>query len=195
MVETNPSLRERLLASETWESPARDKYEKALNDLVTRKLTPIQRWSFMLVAIALTGFTVLLVWLVIAGPKLPLLVRAILVEGAVLQIVAVGYLIYVLRRGVFHRRRQPIFLSGLMWVFGVLLAIHFVALIPTLSDTNLAVSFLGIALFTLIATGLQLIRTCIEQSELNTHERLLELTYRLLDSGRDAESEPTERSP
>jgi hypothetical protein len=68
-----------------------------------------------------------------------------------------------------------------MWIFAVLLSIHFVALIPILKNASIVVHFLGISMIVLIGAGVQLIRVCIEQSELNTHERLLEMLYRLAD--------------
>ena len=59
------------------------------------------------------------------------------------------------------------------------MAMHFLVFIPEVSDVRIGLVFLGVALATMIGTGLQLLRTCIEQSELNTHERLLETVLRL----------------
>ncbi len=92
------------------------------------------------------------------------------------------YCVRVIRSGVFHRRRQPVFISGLMWCFAVVLSVHLLMLIPVVPDVKIGLFFLGIALVTLIGTGLQLLRTCIEQSELNMHERLLETVLRLTDT-------------
>ena len=69
-----------------------------------------------------------------------------------------------------------------MWCFAVVLAVNLLMLIPAVPDVKIAILFLGMALVTLIGTGLQLLRTCIEQSELNLHERLLETVLRLTDT-------------
>lgn len=183
------SFRERLLASESWDSPARHEYDESVRRLITRQLTLAQRVSFAAIAVALACLVPLHIYIVVSAAKLPSIARIMLLEGAALQVLVVGYLVYVLRTGVFHRRRTPSFLSGVMWIVGLLLAIHFVALIPTLNNVNVGMFFLGIAILSLVVPGLQLIRTCIEQSELNTHERLLELTYRLLEARGDANSD------
>lgn len=184
MIEGTSSFRDRLLANESWESFARDEYQEAVRCLVTRRLSFAQRIFFGIITIALACLAGLHIFVVFNVPSLPIIAKVALIEGAVLEAIAGGYLIFVLRKGVFHRRRTPTFLSGFMWVVGLLLAIHFVAFIPMLDDVNLGLFFLGVAMLTLAGTGLPLIRTCIEQSELRMHERLLELTYLRLSARR-----------
>lgn len=172
-------FRARLLASESWESPARERYEQAVSDLLSRKLTPAQRGAFGLLAVVLPCTAAAFVWLAATQGQLPVLGRILFLESALFAIVGAGYLDAVLRRGEFHRRRMPSFIAGLMWIFAVLLSIHFVALIPFIKNVSVAVHLLGLAMIVLIGAALQLLRTCIEQSELNTHERMLEVLCRL----------------
>ena len=172
-------LRHQLLASENWDSPLRERYEAEVQALIVQQLTPVRRWSFVVVSIALLAFSVLSGWLAVTVTQLPWVARLMLVEGTVLQLVAAGYCMRVVSKGMFHARRHPVFLSGLMWCFSVLLAVHFLMLIPEISDVRIGVFFVGIMLVTIIGAGIQLLRTCIEQSELNTHERLLETVLRL----------------
>jgi len=194
MSDIGSSFRERLLASESWDSPARLAYDEAVRRLVTRKLTRAQRVSFAAIAVALVCLAPLHIYLAANVAKLPSIARIALLEGAALQVLVAGYLVYVLWSGVFHRRRTPTFLSGIMWGVGLLLAIHFVALIPAVNNVNVGLFFLGITILSLIGPGLQLIRTCVEQSELNMHERLLELTYRLLEARGDANTDSSSSS-
>jgi NADH:ubiquinone oxidoreductase subunit 3 (subunit A) len=182
------TFRGRLLASESWDSPARAHYEQAVKALVAHALTTTQRWVFILLSLVLASSAVLFVWLAATQTQVPTLARMLFVEAALFAVALVVYLVTVLKRGVFHRRNMPTFVAGVMWVFALVLSIHFVALIPWVNNINVALFFLGIAMIVVAGTGLQLIRVCVEQSELNTHERLLEMLYRLSsgqpDSGR-----------
>jgi len=175
-------LRERLLATEAWDSPLREKYEAEIQALLIEKLTPVRRWSLAIVSVFLIGLSILCGWLAVSLTELPTLVRLCFSEVVVLEVVALVHCVRVLRSGVFHRRRHPVFLSGLMWCFAVLIAVHFLVFLPEVPDVRIGLFFLGMALVTMIGTGLQLLRTCIEQSELNTHERLLETVLRLTDT-------------
>ena len=175
----DPGLRKRLLANEAWDTPMRQKYEAEVQALLIQKLTPVRRWGLTIVSVFLIGLCILEGWLAVSQTELPTLVRLCFTEAVVLQVVALVYCVRVLRSGVLHRRRHPVFLSGLMWCFAVLMAMHFLVFIPEVSDVRIGLVFLGVALATMIGTGLQLLRTCIEQSELNTHERLLETVLRL----------------
>lgn len=176
------SLRERLLISEDWDTPLREKYQAEVQTLLIQKLTPVRRWSLAVVSLVLISSSILSGWLAVTATELPTIARLCLIEGVVFQIVAVASCVRVLRSGVFHRRRNPVFISGLMWCFACFLSVHFLMLIPVVPDVKISIFFLGIALVTLIGTGLQLLRTCIEQSELNMHERLLETVLRLTKS-------------
>jgi hypothetical protein len=172
-------LRDRLLTSETWDPRLHEQYQAGLQALLIQKLTPVRRWSLVFVAVLMLGSAFLCGWLAATQSKLPVLARICLVEAVVLQLVAALYCLRVVRSGSFHRRFQPAFLSGLVWCFAVLLAVHFLALIPTVSDVRTGILLLGVTLMTLVVAGVQLLRTCIEQSELNTHEKLLEAVLRL----------------
>lgn len=183
-------LRDGLLSREAWDGSQHEQYKQAVNDLLERRLTPLQRASFTVLPFVMLGGAILMGWLGATWEQLPMLARAALIEGTVFQLVAAGWCVRVLRSGVFHRRKEPVFQSSLMWCFAVLLAVHFLMLIPTGENQNTGVSLIliGTALMTLIGCGIQLLRTSIEQSELNTHERMLELALRLT-SDQPVESE------
>ncbi len=175
------SLREGLLSMESWDHAKRAEFDNAVQAMLEQRLTPVQRTSFTFVSIVVAALGCLNLWLAITMTQLPLIARLGFAGGVLFAIVAVVSLCRVLRRGVFHRRRDPVFQSGLMWVFAVLVSVLFLMLIPQLAEANLggSLGMLGIMLVTLLAAGVQLLRTCIEQSELNTHQRMLELALRL----------------
>ena len=52
-------------------------------------------------------------------------------------------------------------------------------IIPEVSDVRICILFVGVTLVTMIGAGVQLLRTCIEQAELNSHERMLKTLLRL----------------
>jgi hypothetical protein len=176
---SNDDLRDRLLGGDSWSPEQREIYESRVQALLVGRLTPLRRWSLVAICAALIGLSILTGWLAATAKNLPTIARVCLVEGTVVQLVAFAYCSRILRNGVFHRRRHPNFISGLMWCFAVVLSIHFLILIPAVPDVRFGMVLLGIALVTLAGAGMQLVRTCIEQSELNTHERLLEIALRL----------------
>lgn len=182
------TFRGRLLASESWDAPSRNRYEQAVKDLVVRRLTSPQRWALGLLALVLAPSAVLFVWLAISQTQLPLLVRILFVEATLFAVALIAYLLTVLKRGMFHRRNVPTFVAGVMWVFTVVLSVHFVAVIPWIKNVSIAIHFLGIVMIVLLGAGLQLLRVCVEQSELNTHERLLEMLFRLTNGPPDSDA-------
>ena len=147
--------------------------------MLLERLSPLRRWSFVFISVVLVGFSVLSGWLAATMTELPTIMRMLLLEGTILQLVVVGYCVHCLRKGTFHRRRDPTFQAGFMWCFSVLLAVHFLMMLAEIREAWLGILFLGVVLVTMIGAGVQLLRTCIEQSELNTHERLLETVLRL----------------
>lgn len=170
-----------LLTTEPWDPTLHDKYQREVQNLLIEKLPTRMRWSLTILSVVLSLMTVVLLYLAWTMNTLPALIRACFVEGAIFHVVAIVWSIRVIRSGVFHRRTQPVFLSGLMWCFAVLLSVHFFMLIPEIKNVNVSILFVGVSLATLLGTGVQLLRTCIEQSELNTHERLLETMLRISD--------------
>lgn len=186
--ELGSGMGHKLMAYENWESPLRQKYEAEVEALIVRKLSRLQKINYLVVSIVMVLFSGLTGWVAATTEQLPLIARLLLIEGTVFQLVAAAFCWRVVRGGVFHARRHPVFFSGLMWCFSVLLAVHFLLLIPEVPSVQIALVFLGISLVTMFGTGIQLLRTCIEQAELNTHERLLETVLRLTDS-RDESSD------
>jgi hypothetical protein len=177
------ALREGLLSMESWDDAKRAEFDDAVQAMLEQRLTPVQRTSFILASIVVVALACLNLWLAITMTQSPLIARLGFAGGALLAIVAVVWLRRVLRLGVFHRRRDPVFQSGLMWVFAVLVSVMFLMMIPQLAEANLggSLGMMGMMLVTLLGAGVQLTRTCIEQSELNTHQRMLELALRLIE--------------
>ena len=68
------TFRARLLASESWDSPARERYEQAVRDLVAQKLTSTHRWAIGLLSLVLAPSALLFVWLAVTQTQLPILV-------------------------------------------------------------------------------------------------------------------------
>ena len=178
------SMREGLLSAESWDRARHAEFETAVEQMVHRPLTQFQRISFTVVAIVVGVLGFVQLGVAFAVTQLPLTVRVGLAGLTLFNAFAVGALALVLWSGKIQLRRDPPLQAGIMWCFSVLLSVFFLILIPQFPPEQIgtALSMLGIALVTLISSGLILLRTCIEQSELNTHQRLLELALQLSDS-------------
>ncbi|MGN6136179.1 MAG: hypothetical protein ACTHOU_16965, partial [Aureliella sp.] len=158
-------FRQQLLANEPWDSAGRQRYEQAIQELLSYRLTSLHRGVILTLAVALILGAVLFAWLAITQNRLPILARFFLGEGTLFTIAMVVYLVGLLRRGTFHRRKTPTFVAGAMWIFAIFLSIHFVALIPFVPNPILGIYFLGMAMLSLAGAGLQFLAVCIQQSE------------------------------
>ncbi len=179
MSKPSEPFRQGLLACDSWDSPLRTRYERAVQGLLVRDLTLVQKWSFRLISVTQVLVAALFVWIAVAQANLAPAIRGFFIEGAILCAVSTGYCILVLRRGVFHRQHQPVFLSGFTWILGVVISTSFLYAVGLTSDARLAVLFVGFGVMTLIGTGVGLLRTVVEQSELKMRERMLEIEYQL----------------
>lgn len=172
MNENTRLSREHLLALETEDPALRAEYERKLNAMLEVPLSPVRRTSTWLVLGAAAAMAVLFVAL-LATESVPWKTRAAFAVGLVFAGGWVAYALRILRRGAYHRKADSTTAANMAWVFSLVTAAAFALLAPE-KDPLMIFGFLF-----LLPAAVILLRTVTEQSEIRTHERLLELEYKL----------------
>jgi hypothetical protein len=178
MNENKKCLRDRLLASETINPTHREKYEKELHMLLEQKLIGARKWATIGAGVLGIVFTILFSTCAIMAPKeFPWLGRVGFAAGALFGL---GWAISsarMLKKGSFHLKIDATIQAGLSWGVVVVMVTIFMLMAP--GDKLWGVQMVLNGVVFLIAGAVFLLRNCIEQSELRTREKLLELEYRL----------------
>jgi MFS family permease len=183
-----PPMRRQLLAAEPETSALRAEYDRRLSAMIEVPLTRRRRACVIGVIVAAAGSAALFVALLATEPALP--TRAKVAFGVGIAFAA-GWILYaarILRRGTFNRRTDPVAGSAMAWAFTLTGAVLFAVAVDK-PDPFVTFCFLF-----LLPAAVVLLRTTVEQSELRTRERLVELEYRLATLGR-ATPEPTAPPP
>ena len=115
----------------------------------------------------------------VRAENLPPLARVAFVIGAVFCLTDAFVVPLLARRGTMNLRTDPMRVAGLTWGFVVMMVVFFMVISGLHPDSTRGVMMVVTGIVFLIGAGLILIRTVIEQSELRTREKLLEIEYRL----------------
>ena len=178
MNEAEQKFRERLLSVES-ASPT-EKYRKEMAELHERRLSPTQRAILDLVTISALAAAVFMGWLAVNPPSdWPMLSRLGLGFWAICSLVASVLASGVARRGVIRRRMDPNWIVTIIFVSLVVFAITMLALMGQVPDAGKRVIMGSAALFVFGIGSVFLITNRLEQMELRTREKLLEIELEL----------------
>jgi cation transport ATPase len=172
MSERNELSREHLLALEAEDPALRAEYERRLEAMLEVPLTTTRRVLTIAVAVVAAAMAVLFVALV-ATESVPWKTQGAFALGMLFAAGWVAYAVRILRRGSYHRRTDSTTAANMAWAFTMLTAVAFALAAPH-KDPFVIFGFLF-----LLPAAVILLRTVAEQSELRTHERLMELEYKL----------------
>ena len=165
--------RDRLLALEP-ETPAlRAEYERSLNAMLEVPLSRTRRVSLAIVAVAALASAGLFAALLLTE-TVPGKTRAFFAVGVAFALAWVLYAGRILRRGTYRRKSDSTTAAGMVFGFTITTAVGFALVMGNKLDPFVMFGFLFV-----LPAAVILLRTVIEQSELRTHERILELEYRL----------------
>jgi hypothetical protein len=179
MNEAQQKFRERLLSVERV-SPT-EKYRKEMAELHERRLSPTQRALVVLVTISALAAAVFMGWLAAIPPHhFPMVSRLGLGFWAMCSLAASVLASGFARRGVMRRRIDPNRIVAFIYVSLVVFAITMLALMGQVPDTGKRVIMGSVALLFFGMGCLFLITNRIEQMELRTREKLLEIELELL---------------
>ncbi len=177
----DPTLRDRLCDLEPQNPLLRERYNKELQDMLEKKLPLPMKVFLGLVSVASVAIAIFLGANALIQDKLPLLARIGLGGGVLFSLAWAGLSAWPLRRGSLPLRTQPAAIAALSWIFAVLLETCFLLLAPAFPDHFHALLCLFCGLVILIAAGVMMVCTSVQQASLQIQESLLRLEYRFAD--------------
>jgi hypothetical protein len=179
MNEANREFRKRLLRAEPVTPALQERYHKELEAMFEKKLIGVRRWVWLGAAIMGLGFAVGFGTLAVVLPAdFPWSGRLIFAAGALFGI-GFGLLgLKVFRRGSLDLKFDSWAYSGMAW--GLPVFVVTVAMVSA-PDSTVGLRMVLSGLVFLVMGAVFLIRHVLEQSELKTREKLLEIECRLAD--------------
>jgi hypothetical protein len=188
MNEANRAFRKRLLDAEQVTPALRERYHKELQAMLEKRLSGVRRWVWLAAAIMGWGFAVGFGTLAVAMPAdFPWPGRLIFAAGALFGI-GFGLLgLKVFWRGSLDLKSDSGAYSGMAWGLPVLVVTVAMVSAPE-NDVGLRMILSGLVF--LVMGAVFLIRHVIEQSELKTREKLLDIEYRLAELADRMPSQP-----
>lgn len=176
----NDNFSDRLLSVEQTTPAFREKYEREVKAMLEKKLTPVQKFvtGFMaVVCLAMFVFFTYAVLVITAG--LPILIRASFGIGALFSLAFLIFLVKIVLSGKMNLRTQPNTMTGLVWVFLVIMQTIFMT-IGGKHPESVSSVFMVLYGLTFLVIGVAILVTRrIELSELNMKENLLGIELRL----------------
>ncbi|WP_165074053.1 hypothetical protein [Paludisphaera rhizosphaerae] len=170
-------MRDRLLKAERITPDLKRRYDLEIQAMIEKKLTKWQRWGWLASAIFGTACAVVFGALAVVGPGgLPWAGRLGLAGGAVFGLAWAWLGLRVFRRGVLDLKLDTGLAAGLSWCLPIFLTTLFMVAAP---DDVRGLRMILCGLVFLVAGAMFLTRHVVEQSELKTREKLLEIEYRL----------------
>jgi hypothetical protein len=157
----------------------RDRYEQALKDVFERKLSVAMKVFVGFIGAMSLVIAVFLGYNAAIHRELPVLAQIGLAGGVVFSLAWTALAGWTLRKGTWYGKIQPTVAAALGWVFAVMLVTQFLVLAPLAPDPYLWTVAILSGLVILIGSGVQLIGTLIQRSELQMRESFLRMEYRL----------------
>jgi hypothetical protein len=187
MNDSRGGFRERLLKSEQVTPALKERYLKEVHMLFEKRLTGVRRWVWLGAAIMGLGFTGLFGTLAIVAPaEFPWWGRAVFAAGALFGI---GWAILGARivwRGKMNLKTDTAAGNGMAWVLVVLVSTFAMVCAP---DSLAGLRMIVCSLVFLVGGVAFMTRYVVEQAELKTREKLLEIEYRLAELAETVQGE------
>ena len=166
-------FRRRLLAAEPENPALRAEYERRIHAMFEVPLSRPKRIWFTTLTVFAAVCGVGAIILVTTERGLPPAARVALVAGAAFAASWVFFLTRIVARGTFRRRVDAPTAAGMGFAFSLIMCVIF-AVAGMAAEQVILMGMLF-----LLPAGLILLRTVIEQSEMRTQERLVELEYKI----------------
>jgi len=178
MNQAQQKFRERLLSQQ--KAAPSEKYRKGLAELHAKRLSPTQRVILLLVTISTVSAAVFMAWLAAFPPRpFPMLARLGLGFWSVYSLTAGLLASRVIKDGILGRRLDPDRIVAFIFKNLLIFSITMVALMGQVPETGTRVIMGAIALLFFGIGGVFLITARLEQMELRTREKLLEIELEL----------------
>jgi len=170
-------FKDKLMNADAAESPARLEYERKLAAMLESPLNGSRKAGLVFGTIVGIGTAVLCAVLMIRFRHAPAILPAGLAIGAIFGIAVAIVAGRILLRGTYRHRGDTVTQANVIWVFTVMLTTMLMLMEGLYSKTSVRLTVFGIVF--LIGAAVMLLRTVIEQSELRTREKLLEMQYEM----------------
>lgn len=172
-------LGDALAAQEPMSPRLREKYDQEIKNMLEKRLNRIQKvmiWFSALMAAAMAGG---FGWLAVTVTDLPTLARSTFAVGAAFALAWVGMMVRIRRKGTIHLIFDENAQGG--WAYGVtlLVVISLLLLAGENPDATRSVFMVVSGLVFFLGGCLSLLLARIQQSEMRTREKMLEIEFRL----------------
>lgn len=170
---------DRLLGVEPLSPNSRQRLQQELHAMFVRELTTTRRVAFGIVAILALISATVCGSLALTEPTLPTLARIGLAVGTLFGVAWAAVAARICWRGSLDLRLVARRIAAMVWVFTVLMMVFFLMVGMSAEDRLLGLMMIANGLAFLIGAAVYWLTYRIEQAELNTSEKLLQLELRL----------------
>ena len=170
---------DRLIALEPLPPDSQKHIQQELQAMLTRELGKPARLFCGLVAVNSLIMTVVCGFLAVTEAKLPLLARIGLGTGTLFGLAWMIVAGRVAWRGTMDLKSDSRRMASMVWIFTLLMMVFFLMVGMTAKDRMLGLMMITQGLAFLIGAAVYWLTHRIEQAELSTRERLLQLELRL----------------
>ena len=171
----NSEFKDNLMKSDAENASARARYEKSLVGLIESPLQWPRKAGLVFAMLISIGTLVLCAILAIRFRNEPAVMLQGFALGGIFGIVGAILIGRILVRGAHHRRRDSVAQANLIWAFTVLMEVIFMEMDGPYPKSGGRMTIFGLVF--LIGGAVLLLRTVLEQSELRTREKLLEVQF------------------
>ncbi len=147
--------------------------------MFTRELTTARRLAFGAVSLAALVSATVCGALALTEPTLPTLARSGLAVGVLFGLAWAAVGARICWRGELDLKLDARRIAAMVWTFTVLMMVFFLLVGMSAQDRLLGLTMIASGLAFLIAAAVYWLNYRIEQSELNTREKLLQIELRL----------------
>jgi len=179
MTNDQTTFADRLLAVEPLSPNSRQQLEQELHAMFVRELSVARRVVFGIVAIVALVSATVCGFLAITEPNLPTLPRIGLAVGTLFGLAWTVVGARICWRGALDVRLDARRIAIMVWVFTVLMMVFFLMVGMSAEDRLLGLMMIANGLAFLIGAAVYWLTYRIDQAELNTREKLLQLELRL----------------
>lgn len=180
MNDPKKEFRDRLLEMEQITPALKDKYQKETQAMFEKKLTVFGKFAWIGSGILGIVFVVLFGTVAIWAPKeFPVLGRMVFILGAVFGLAWAGLCASILKRGSFDRMSHSKAAAGMGWGITIIVMTWAMLFAGKHPDSLSGIRAICVGLAFLVMAAVFMITSRIQQSELRTREKLLEIELRM----------------
>jgi hypothetical protein len=179
MTNDQTKLGERLLAVEPLSPATRQQLQQELHAMFTRELTSTRRVVFGAVALVALISAFVCGSLAITEPALPVLARTALGVGTLFGLAWAVVAARMCWLGTLDLKLDARRIAVMVWTFTLLMVVFFLIVGMTADDQLKGLMMVANGLVFLVCAAVYWLSYRVEQAELNTREKLLQLELRL----------------